>query len=332
MEMSLEVDDLIVVIRSAGERTTDVCRDLVLQQVPPHRVHMVCDFPFEKTLRRCYEIGIASDAKWMMTLDADVLLRQGAVQDFLNEAEALPLNYFQIEGLLHDKLSSLHRKAGHRMYRTRYLRQAVQCLPQPRTELRPERATLRKMERLGYLSEEIKMVFGIHDYEQFYKDIYRKTFVHAKKHPGKLRTLIELWTENANQDIDFQVALRGLYDGLMYTHSVAIDKRDFVDRAETALQELDVIEKETAPELNFCIDLVRSTLNEHKPLDSEKQLLNTKEYSQMKLESEKKTKKISLLKHKYYQLGAIRLALYLTGTSLSSLGSYLKKISLKSKY
>ena len=82
--------------------------------------------PLELTLRRCYEVGINSGVPWMMTLDADVLLREGAVADFLTAAEALPPEYFQLEGLLHDKLSGLCRNVGHRMYRTQYLDIALQ--------------------------------------------------------------------------------------------------------------------------------------------------------------------------------------------------------------
>ena len=48
----------VVVIRSAGERTFEVCRKLLLEQVPAEAVEVVCERPFERALIRSYEIGI----------------------------------------------------------------------------------------------------------------------------------------------------------------------------------------------------------------------------------------------------------------------------------
>ncbi|WP_225852784.1 hypothetical protein, partial [Haemophilus parainfluenzae] len=59
--------DFIVVIRTAGERTFEACRALVAQQVCLDQIHVASEIPFELTLRRCYEIGIESGARWMIT-------------------------------------------------------------------------------------------------------------------------------------------------------------------------------------------------------------------------------------------------------------------------
>jgi hypothetical protein len=201
---------LIVVIRTVGERTFEACKALVVKQVPEELVYVVSEQPFELTLRRCYQIGIDSEAEWMMTLDADVLLREGAIEAFLSEAERLPPHYLQLEGLMFDKLSGIYRNVGHRMYRTQYLKTALQYIPANRTEIRPEDATLKKMGAIGFPSLIIPTVFGVHDYEQYYGDIYRKAFVHANKHSDKLTLFIERWKAHSPHDRDYLIAIRGL--------------------------------------------------------------------------------------------------------------------------
>jgi len=236
--------DLIVVIRTVKERTFEACQSIVASQVDESRICIVNEAPFEKALARCYETGIASGAKWMMTLDGDVLLRPGAVRDFHAAAEAMAPEYFQIEGLVLDKLSGKFRKAGHRIYRTEHLPLALDQIPAATdAKLRPEWETLHAMGKLGQPSKEIDVVFGIHDYEQFYADIYRKAFVHARKHPEQASEFIDRWTERLTSDNDFRIALRGFCDGLVIDSSAAIDKRKYTDRANAALGDLELIEK-----------------------------------------------------------------------------------------
>lgn len=241
--------DLIVVIRSSGERTEALCRELVLREMPIDRVHIVRAFPFEKTLSECFRIGRDSDAKWMMTLDADVLLRQGAIHDFLNEAGQLPDHFFHTEGLIFDKLTGRYRKAGHRMYRVSMLEKAMGLIPEAGSEIRPEFTTVNRMAAAGFLSRETSTVYGIHDFEQYFEDVYRKCFVHARKHREWVGGLIEYW-QGESDDADFRIALKALYDGLTIGIRVSIDKRLFSDMAEKALADVGLTEKQSISDLN----------------------------------------------------------------------------------
>ena len=69
--MSILLDSVIVVIRASNERTFDLCKALCLAQ-GVESLSIVQEVPFEEALRKCYEIGIASNKKWMVTVDADV--------------------------------------------------------------------------------------------------------------------------------------------------------------------------------------------------------------------------------------------------------------------
>ena len=81
--LDIFMDNMSLSIRSAGERTFEACRELVRKQVPANSVEVVDECPFEKALKRTYEIGILRGAKWTMTLDADVLLRKGQLRSSL---------------------------------------------------------------------------------------------------------------------------------------------------------------------------------------------------------------------------------------------------------
>lgn len=254
--------ELIVVIRTVDERTLEVCKALVLQQVPEQALYIVSEQPFELTLRRCYEIGINSGAEWMMTLDADVLLRDNAISDFLAEAKKLPPDYFQIEGLIYDKLLNRLRKAGHRIYRVQYLSKALEHIPKDRSQVRPESTTLKKMSALGFPSLVVQKVFGIHDYEQYYSDIYRKSFVHANKHAKKAAEMIPDWQEKARRDPDYLVVLRGFYDGLITSKETCIDARDYLAASNKAISELNLVEKQPFSPDEQNLNLVDALLSQ----------------------------------------------------------------------
>jgi hypothetical protein len=72
-----------------------------------------------------------------------------------------------------------------------------------------------------------KEVYGLHDYEQFYKDIYRKGFLHAKKHWRYLSHFEKFWFDNKQIDFDFSVALFGFEQAQKYTGTVYVDRNFF---------------------------------------------------------------------------------------------------------
>jgi hypothetical protein len=302
------------VIRTAGERTFSACRRLLLKQVPPSCVAVVIEQPFEKALRRTYEIGIQRQAKWTMTLDADVLLRDGAVKEFIEEAESMPENFLQIEGLIHDKLTGLYRPAGHRIYRTRFLERCLKEIPTNGTEIRPEYVTLRKMERLGCPSRRIGLVAGIHDYEQFYRDIYRKAYVHANKHQVWLAEMVRRWKQLTNEDDDFQIALRGLYDGLMALESPKADARDYTHRAAKVLQDFQTTEKaelETGSVDFRFVENVLKNAGTAPPVDDERHASGQR------------------LRSRYAHLGALRMIAFLAGVAFCRTGELTKRLAYK---
>ncbi|HAC16931.1 MAG TPA: hypothetical protein DCE78_13450 [Bacteroidetes bacterium] len=264
--MDLTSEKIVVVIRSAGERTLNACVELVLREVDPTLLHVVELVPFEEALRASYKIGIQSGAKWMMTLDADVLLRENAIRDFIAEAEKLPESFFHIEGLIFDKITGQYRKAGHRMYRVSKLDEALSMIPADGEVIRPEFTTISRMQQRGYKALESGTVFGIHDFEQYYEDVYRKCLVHSQKHKEWVPKLIDRWKTRATDDTDFIIALRALYDGLVLTTDVKIDKRVYHDAAKIALKDLGLSEKSDFKFAENLTSIVENVLIEEGPV------------------------------------------------------------------
>lgn len=310
--MDAQVKDVAVVIRCCGERTFEACRKITLKQIPESALHVVNERPFEKALRRTYETGIHSGAKWTMTLDADVLLQAHSVERLVAEANAMPEHFIQLEGLVHDKLTGLYRQAGHRIYRTRFLEKALLEIPSTGTEIRPEFETLERMKGLGFPSRRVDLVVGIHDYEQYYRDIYRKAFVHANKHQIWLGDLVTRWKRLMADDADFRVALRGLYDGLMSFDTPKIDVDEYSSVSMTAVQELNLGEKRELDETITDPDFVSRMLGDagrppEFPADAKRNI------------SQK-------FKDHYRRIGTLRMIPFLAGAVFCRIGESLRKV------
>jgi hypothetical protein len=206
----------------------------------------------------------------------------------------------------------MFRKVGHRMYRTKYLKTALKLIPENYTQIRPEYKTLQLMQSEGFPSKEITNVFGIHDFEQYYCDIYRKAFVYANKHQVWLPKICTRWKNKANNDQDYKIALRGLYDGLLATNSVKIDTRAYGDLAKEAMNELGFSEKSNLHPTEMNAQLIETILSK---ANNKYDLLNANSFEAKK----------SRLKRRYKRLGMLRFAPYILGSLLVDIGTNLKR-------
>jgi len=200
--------------------------------------------PFEEALRSSYEAGIISGKKWTMTLDGDVLLDSRAITTLIQAAETMPSHFVELEGLIYDKLLGRYRQAGHRVYRTELLPLALEQIPAAGTQIQPEYFTVRNMCRLGHPSRFVPEIVGLHDFEQYHVDLYRKALVHSKKHAQSLSGLIVRAAQSMHDDTDFKVLLKGIWDGLIEPANVTIDVHRYKEQARLALESLGVEEKE----------------------------------------------------------------------------------------
>lgn len=306
--------DFVAVIRTTGERTFETCRRLVLEQMPETRLHVVKEYPFEAALRRCYEIGLNSGAEWMVTIDADVLLKRNAIASLLEEAAAMPENHFQMEGMVLDKLTRRFRWAGYRAYRVRHLDAAWKLLPADRAEIRPESSTLDRMAAQGYPYLRSRRIYGVHDYEQYLRDIYRKAYVHASKHPQWLPELLATWKNLARSDVDLRVALAGAHDGLLAHEEPRIDTRDFLGKTEEILAKLGLEEKEALASDGVVFETIDELIGN---------AIKSPEIKEVAVDASPP----SQLARLFSGLGPIRILPYLAGAVLCRLGDCIKRLA-----
>ena len=122
-------EDVFVVVRANGERTTRVSLKLVSYQVPKDNILVINETPFSKAVKTTFQKGIEANQKWTLALDADVLLKTGAIKELINRAESLPQNFFMIQGRVLDKFFCFGRNGGPHLFRTDLLKIAINKIP-----------------------------------------------------------------------------------------------------------------------------------------------------------------------------------------------------------
>ncbi len=246
-KMKKNLDEILtVVIRSIGERTENKCYQLIEKQISKRNIFIVRKTPFTESIKESFKIAIEEKRKWLLCIDADVLVRENAINDLLEFAEKADSKTFVMRGDIVDKFLDSPRSAGIHLYKTKYLKEAITEIPLSKNAIRPESAMIEKMENRGYKHKKLDIFVGIHDFEQYYEDIYRKLFVHGKKHFNRIidGKVLEGWKVFAEIDSDYVVAIEGFKDGHRFKKNVEIDSNAvFMKDFKNVLNKLGLKEK-----------------------------------------------------------------------------------------
>jgi hypothetical protein len=218
-------EDVAVIVRECGERTSDAVVSL-LTHLTGGPVHRVSGRPFAQTLRRSLELGSRLERPWTLCIDADVLVLPD-LAGLLDEARRLPIDTFEVQGLVLDKLLPSRRPAGNHLYRTALIPHALPLIPSGNV-LRPEMETIHAMAARGFPYHQSRQLVGLHDFEQSLGDVYAKAHLHAQKHRQFEDDCLAIWAALADEDEDFEVALRAwrALDRMEERSPVSRDVRD----------------------------------------------------------------------------------------------------------
>jgi len=217
-------DNVTVIIRTVGERTEALCKKLVLEQgIAGENVVFVREAPFSKALEKSFQVGLERGLPWTMCVDADLLLRPYSIKKLVEFGNKQKPEVCEFQGLVLDKFFGGPRPAGNHLYRTVHLKKALEMIPEEGINIRPEFHTLKRMKLSGFPWYNTSLLMGIHDFEQHYRDIYRKTFVYAHKYYQNVDLFLVYWREMLKNDPDFMVALKGLANGICHYDKVHID-------------------------------------------------------------------------------------------------------------
>ncbi|TVR19336.1 MAG: hypothetical protein EA391_00920 [Balneolaceae bacterium] len=319
MNLKNEYNSLIVTVRSAGERTEVACiRSIVSEGIGQEQIHIVKEAPFKKALEMCFTIAIESDAKWLLTLDADMILLPDTLQKFLTEAEKIPANYLQIQAKILDKIFGDSRKGGPRLYRVEHLKKALTISQSLKDHIRPESNIINRMGSEGYPSRYMSPVIALHDFEQYHRDIYRKACVHAVKHLSKLPEILEQVVRYQQADEDYRVILKGIYDSISLNMEGMIDYREYSKEAAAALSQMKINEKSDMPE---SID-IQKVLEIYSVEKEEVNFINV-------MYKDVPSNRIDGIKESLRQKGVLSTLSSYAGSFLSKLGAKVSKIGSK---
>lgn len=273
------IADTLWVIRSVNERTTATCEHLIRQVAPPDQVVVMNEQPFSAALRRGFDLGADSGLTWMVCIDADVLVDIEGLQQLLAVAKSVDERIFYVQGLTIDKLIPIRRPPGNGIYRNALARKARRFVPEDGTSLRPETTMMEAMIAAGHLMYRTNLVVGLHDFEQSYEDIYRKSFLHAHKHTNVLPRVMSYWERHCEADRDFEVALLGAQVGKTYRDTVYV-RKGFQQEEWQVLQHLkNISEKPPLDPQTYSPERIRNIINTFST-DAELQQLKFPQYQE----------------------------------------------------
>lgn len=212
-----------IIIRACGERTEKKCIQLAKKQ---GTVYVVKAHPFGETMRQSYKLAMELRQEWIPMVDADVLLYNGVINRAIAYLKSLKKkNIFCLDGKTNDKIFLRVRRAGIHIYKTDLLPEAIKFINDK--SIKPETHVRKVMIELGYKTDKGgKILFGAHDYEQYYRDLWRKSVAQTQKLAGLLRRskVVKKWQLLSRNDNDFKVILAAHRHGMGY-EDIYIDSR-----------------------------------------------------------------------------------------------------------
>ncbi len=305
------------------ERTTALCEHLIRQFAPPENVRVIQERPFSAAVRKGFELGAASGLKWTCCIDADVLVLEEAVAEQLRLAETLDDDIFCVQGLVYGKFLPIKRPAGNHIYRNALAERAIPLIPSDGNALRPESVTTQAMKDQGYFTYQTNVVLGLHDYEQYYSDIYRKCFLHINKHEEDLMPMVEShWRKHQAEDQDYAVALLGALMGKVYEGTVYIDKHFQEEAGRRVLELAHVPEKPPLAVQEYSPEKIRAIAHHFRLVANVQQYKNPR-YRESYIRDVAVPTRVSLPKK------AVKKLLYLTSKVLLGIGYRLTRLARK---
>lgn len=320
---------VFVVVRSVGERTTEACIDSIkMQGFDSEDIEIVSEHPFSSALRSSLEAGLKKGKPWTLIIDADVILSPGSIKNLLQSAEAKDGKVCEVQGLVFDKFFNCFRAAGNHMYRTSLIKEVLSCVSHDGKLIRPETYALELMTALGYPWYNLPTIVGVHDFEQWNEDIFRKFYLQSHKNIPQALRLVELWRDKSDFDDDFRVGIEGFCFGLKHRPSIFVNSKD--TDIVGAFKDIDIPEKAHPFCHSSSIDYARKLIER----EIEKDEIDVYGYPVSPGELTFGDKNIAPYNMRLFALkkhlakhGVIRSIVYTVGASTYKLGEALKKFS-----
>jgi hypothetical protein len=175
---------------------------------------------------------------------------------------------FCFQALVYDKLIPIRRPAGIHIYDNKLALEGIEHIPGKGESLRPESYMTSSMAEEGHKTLQTPFLIGLHDFEQSYKDLFKKSMLHSNKHSDVLRACEAFWHEQKDTDPDYAMVLDGCMAGKLLNEQIRIDKNFWKERTAAYLEMIGIDEK---PELEISqqkIDKLKRQFEQRKILKS----------------------------------------------------------------
>ncbi len=256
-------ENVTVIIRGVKERTENLCKSLLEQEIASQNVHLVHQSPFSAALKTSYQIGIDSGRKWTLVIDGDVLIRPGIIRDLYLAAETAPKSVFVTQSEMLDKFFGGVRVGGIKVYRSELLVGVLDLIPPVHD--RPETFINKHMHVHGRYINLTHLVCGLHDFEQYYEDVFRKGFTHSIKHSKLIDAIFPYWQRQAQADKDFRVLLAGYEAGKQHQAKLKLNKEESQKQFKSYLKKTGLKEKSKLNATKLSLDDVAKLVNNFEP-------------------------------------------------------------------
>lgn len=182
------IKDTTVIIRTTGERTEDLCKYAVLKNgINENQIFLIKNIsPFSQALKKGFELALEVNKKYTFFIDADLILLQDSLSIMLTAMERLPQNTFFLNPLCYDYITNCIVPGGPHLYKTEHLQAAFKFIPGEQISLRPETYTEKMMRKLGYFSIYLDIPVALHDFEQYYRSIFKSVCSKVNKFPREI--------------------------------------------------------------------------------------------------------------------------------------------------
>lgn len=226
------------VIRFNNEANIENCKQSILfnQNFAENNITIIQENPFHRALVQMANIEYVSSVKWIIAIDADVIL----VEDFLDKLLWLvkiinipKLLVFQ--GVVACNLTKEWRDAGLHIYSKDAMLNCGIFLEQTRSDIRPESAWWRVCRNKGYSTLHTCAKLGYHQFFSSDDEYFKQGFNQAIKHKNKG---IQILHHNIN-NIPFT---KGFIKGLGIKTGF-IDNADIVENGASHLMKMDIVSK-----------------------------------------------------------------------------------------
>lgn len=211
--------NIFVVLRSSKERSFPIALEALKAETSHYTV--VEAYPFQEALKEMFIIASRQPFPYLLALDADVILHPGSLEKIAKEAArhlAKNPDMFFLDFFVMDKFRGKCCSGCH-LYVNRFSQELSESMREEHDLSRPENALVMDFAKEHQLKmEKSSLVTGLHDFEQYYRDLYAKYFRRVLRRREEAPVLRQVIEERRRfflpDDRDFDVVLKAIENAL----------------------------------------------------------------------------------------------------------------------